>query len=162
MDKESLNWIANLNSNLYKFLRKISDNEFSYCRYTLSGDLEDKNTFWGLCNYVFATKILYMINKLNKIHDKEKENLYQNILKFTDKSGYIFDPFITSLSLYDKFKRHFSKSLNLRYKRIEDIRRAETRQSFAALFLLNKKPKKPFLNIPYTIKGVNKYLSSFN
>ena len=45
---------------------------------------------------------------------------------------------------------------------MREVRRAETRQSFSALYLLGKKPEKPFGGIPANNEGIGKYLSDMD
>lgn len=159
MNDNELNWLRNLKNNLSVFLERMSENNFSYFKYSFSGDLVDSSKKWGLGNTVFATKILYIANLLDQVETAKRINLSKKILIFNDKKGYIFDPVITETTLKQKFILYLQQSIK---NHIENIRRAETRQAFAALYLLNQKPKNIFPNIPYTKEGINNYLCSFD
>ncbi len=153
--------LKELNNNIGKFINNLAEDNYSYFKYSLTGDIYKKNIKWGLGNLVFATKLLYIAGLFDEIDYRKKENIYKNILKFS-KNGYLYDPIITRLNLKERLKKVFGKLDKIKVEHIENTKRAETRQSFAALHLLMKKPKKPFLHIPYTKEGINNYLSSFN
>jgi hypothetical protein len=158
-----MEWYDNIKEKLADFLEKMSEDDFSYFRYSLTGDLYDKKTDWGLGNSVFAVKILAITGLLNSLDEKKRNNLYEKIIKFTDEVVYIRDPLIAELSLTDRIISMFSKVQKKKLDfNIENIHRAETRQAFAALYLLGRKPLKPFAYIPYTDKEIDIYLNSFD
>ncbi len=162
MDNTVTDFITSLKDNLERFLNNMSENNYSYFKYTYSGDILDRSKKWGLGNLVFATKILFITRLLDNISSIKKKNLYKSILKFSQTNGYIYDPFITKISYKQRLKKYFNKLDNTTINYIENTRRAETRQSFTALHLLQRKPLKPFLRIPYSKEEISNYLSSFN
>ena len=156
---KNIAWIKDLTKKTESFLNEISENNYNYIRYSLSGDIYKKDVFWGLGQNVFMVKILYMLGLLGNIIPEKKLNLEKNILKFQDNNGYISDPLIIKLT--SRKKLFFLKSKVSEFE-MEKIKRAETRQSFSALNCLGEKPTKPFLHIPYTEKDIDKFLSSFD
>jgi hypothetical protein len=157
----ALKWLEEIKNKIFGFVLKMSEKDFKYFRYSLSGDLYDPRTHWGLGQLVFATKILYMIDKLKDVDERKRENLSQAILSFQKSNGYIYDPLISKLTLKAKVKG-FLRNGNFESLLNTLTKRAETRQVFAALFCLGAKPKMPFLHIPYTKKGIHKYLQSMD
>lgn len=155
-------WVDNsFNDSVFGFLKQMNvKGDYTYFKYSLSGDLYDSSTKWGLGQLVFATKILHMINRFKKVDSVNKLNLINAIKSFQTEDGYYTDRVLFG----EKKKTIFDRLL----KRDEDdsyhqqVIRAETRQSFAALMTLGSKPQKPYAYLPYSEKGVNKYLSSLN
>jgi hypothetical protein len=156
-----LKWLEGIKNNLFRFILRTSEKKFEYFRYSLSGDLYGPGVHWGLGQLVFATKILYMIDKLKDIDEEKRKNLGRAILSFQKSNGYIHDPFISKLTWRARVKG-FLKNGNLESLLNTRVKRAETRQSFAALFCLGEKPKKPFLHIPYTKEAIHNYLQSLD
>lgn len=155
-------WLESLDKKVLNFIKGLSINNFNFIRYSLSGDLYDENTFWGLGNFVFASKILYMIKGFDNLSYEDKENLYKNIIKFHQKGGWIYDPLITKYSLLKKFRTIIVQGPNSCKEIILKTRKAETRQSFSALNILDRKPIEPFLYIPLNKVEINNYLNSLN
>lgn len=152
-------WIKSLEKKVSNFLKVISEDDFNYIKYSLSGDLYDCKVNWGLGQNVFMIKILYILDILNNISLEQKTNLIRNIKKFEDRDGYIADPLIRKLITGNKFI-FFKERTNV--NKVEKIRRAETRQSFSALNCLNERPKKPFLHIPCTENEIDNFLSDLD
>ena len=162
MCHNELQWVGTVKENAYTFLRKISEEDFSYFRYSYSGDMFNVSHHWGLGNLVFATKILYITGLLTSLKQIKQENLSTSILRFSSRDGFIYDPCITQLSIGQKISNLFGKLDIATIRRIEDVKRAETRQAFSALYLLGKAPTQPFLHIPYNKKKLEEYLLSFD
>ena len=101
-------------------------------RFSPSGD---RFTFPLLCSSVFATKILYMLND----DIVEKENISNYILKYLNSDGSIYDNTILKKSLPSRLYRCI-RTLSYDYLLGNDIKRAETRQSYAALIAINSLP----------------------
>ncbi len=152
-------WIKKLKKDVKKFLDMISEYDYKYIRYSLTGDIYNNKTNWGLGQAVFMVKILYMLDMIEDLSLEHKSNLVNNIKRFQDKDGYISDPLVMKLITKKKFI--FFKDSDNEFE-IEKIRRAETRQSFSALNCLGVKPDKPFLHVPYSMDGIKKFLSSYN
>ncbi|BCX13531.1 MAG: hypothetical protein KatS3mg085_063 [Candidatus Dojkabacteria bacterium] len=136
------------------FLQKQIVGDFEHVKYSYSGDLFDEKDKWGLGNFVFLTKILYITGKLKNLKTSQKEKIATQIKQFEHKNGYIFDPLITGNT-----RRFLFTKQNHEAKK---TRRAETRQSFAALNMLGSKPSKPFKDLPQNTKQIEKYLESFD
>lgn len=156
-----LKWLKGIEDKIFEFVLRMSEKDFAYFRYSLSGDLYGPRTRWGLGQLVFATRILCMIDKLKDVDEKKRKNLTQAILSFQKSNGYIYDPLISKLTVKARVKE-FLRNGNFESLLDTQTKRAETRQSFAALFCLNGKPKTPFLHIPYTEERVRKYLQSMD
>ena len=156
---KNIDWIEDLEQKVKYFLEKISEDNYEYVKYSLSGDIYDKKFKWGLGQNVFLIKILFMLDLLKEVSGKQRYNLVKNLKKFEDDNGYISDPLIIKLANKNRYSI-FDNRLN-RFK-TEKIRRAETRQSFSAFNCLNEKPQKPFLHIPYTKDEIDKFLSEMD
>lgn len=152
---KNINWLYDIKDSIFSFLEKMSEKEMSFFRYSYSGDILGKEKKWGLANLVFAVKILYIIDKLKDIDHNSKNNLYKSIISFSKIKGYIYDPFISKSGVTKTLRRYIYGN----YLAINEIRRAETRQSFAAIYLLGQKPKIPFVDIPDSKKKVENFLS---
>lgn len=152
-------WIENLKQKLPDFLNKMYvDN---YIKYSLSGDIYTSSVNWGLGNYVFFTKIIGISDLINNYSENELEFLKNKILSFSNTTGVISDPIVTDWGKKDKLKNIFNLN-NEKKTKVFDLRRAETRQSYAALNILNKKPLYIYKNIPYNSNSLHKFLNSFN
>lgn len=160
---KDLAWLKDIKSKILDFINTLAVSEFSFIKYSLSGDLYGYRVKWGLAQYVFAVKILYMLDELNNLEQLKKNNLITGIKNFEKSNGYISDDLIIKLSQKRiKIQRFFLVKKSLLDFEIEKIKRAETRQSFAALYLLNSTPKNPFFNIPYSKEEINKFLNSLD
>lgn len=157
--KSEMDWLSNYKDNTFNFLSQMQEKDYSYFKYSLSGDLYNSNTIWGLGQLVFASKILYMIDSLPKLSKNQVENIISSIKIFEHENSYIFDPLISKKTKFSLFS-FFQKKGIVSSK--EQIQRAETRQAIAALICLHSKPNKPFFYIPYTIDGVDRYLKNLN
>lgn len=155
----SIDWIDSLKPAILGFLSKLkSPDHPGYYSYSLSGDIFSSKVHWGLGNSVFAAKIYYM---LDTVEEAEAESIVKFIKSFQDNQGNIYDKKIERLSrlrrvAYSIWRRKLNNLFN------EQARIGETRQSFAALRCLGSRPDNPFLNIPYTKEGIEKYIHSLN
>ena len=156
-----IDWLRDIRKKVYSFLQKMnSKKDFSYFKYSYSGDLYDSNSKWGLGQLVFATKILYMIDKIKELEPAHRLNLTNAINSFQTRDGYYSDR-----TLFKEKKGGVILGI-LKGGKIfsfhEQIKRAETRQSFAAILSLNSKPDYPFLQIPYSKKEIERYLTKLD
>ncbi|WP_287584493.1 hypothetical protein [Candidatus Borrarchaeum sp.] len=153
-----LDILNELKEKLLFFLNKMKGKNGFY-KYSLSGDLYDENVHWGLGNSVFALKIYYMIDALKQI---DIDAIYDFIVSFQKSNGYFYDDYLHRRTLsWGRIFRSLKK-LRLRNLLRGNEKRAETRQSFSTLFMINKKPPIPFRNFPKSKKSIDKYLSSLN
>lgn len=157
-----MDWLKDFDNKTESFLRLMGNRDFTYFKYSLSGDLYKESDKWGLANLVFAAKVLYSTGLLEKLDPGLKDNLVKSILSFTQKDGYISDPLITELNFKSKINKLLGRLHPSISERIENVRRAETRQSIVALSILDAKPEKPFTEIPYSIEEAEKYVNSFD
>ena len=157
---QHLDWVSGVREGVYAFLQAVGVEDYYHFRYSLSGDLHSPGR-WGLANAVYATKILYVTDLLDRLTETERHNVYRKIVSFSRKDGYIYDPLLTKPSFKERIKQKVGRS-QVDGQQIEQTKRAETRQSFAALYLLGRKPNAPFLGIPYTEEKINDYLSSLD
>ncbi len=155
------NWIKNLVLGLRDFLKQMGSKNYSYFKYSLTGDLYKDNDKWGLANSVFAAKIFYITGLLNELTEEQKNNIIRSIKGFEFK-GLICDPTITNFSKLEIIKKKLKLKVSSKSEFINDIRRAETRQSFSSLYLLNSKPSAPYNFLPYSEFEIEKYLEKFD
>ena len=152
------------------FLDGMNEGNYRYVKYTFSGDLKGSDFKWGLGNYVFAVKVLYMTKLLEELDEEGRRNLYEGIIGFTEgEEGYIIDRWITGESLGRRVIRRVMRGLGLKgvgygggSLEREKIWRAETRQAFCALFLLGRVPRYAFRGIPWSREGVEDYLEGLD
>jgi len=157
-------WLKDIKEGVHSFIQEMNvKKDFSYFKYSFSGDLYDLNTKWGLGQLVFATKILYMIDKIKELEPVHRINLINAINSFQTKEGYytdikLFKPDEKNIiiNMFKVLKGGKESSFH------EKTKRAETRQSFAALLALNSKPLRSFLHIPYSKKEIEDYLGRLN
>ncbi|MBU0612608.1 hypothetical protein KKB10_01200 [Patescibacteria group bacterium] len=157
MNKQ-IEWIENLKQDVPLFLDKLKvDNVPGFFHYSLSGDLYDDNIKWGLGNTVFATKIYYSLDLLDKLPVKERKAMANFIKSFQQKDGSLYDPLVKRKT----FLRDKLVGLrNLDYSNFfhKSTIRAETRQAISALNLLEEGPEIPYLEFPKTKERVETYL----
>ncbi len=161
IDAKTIARLKNLKEKVYPFLNEMNVNgDYSYFKYSYSGDLFDSRHHWGLGQLVFAAKILYMIDRVRYLSPLHLQNMVRSINSFQSKGGYYSDPLISGRKEKDRFSLpfRFGKTHSPR----EQIRRAETRQAFAALLCLGSKPDQPFSAVPDSRKGIGRYLGSLD
>lgn len=156
-----IDWLKYIKERVYSFIQEMNvKKDFSSFKYSYSGDLYDLNTKWGLGQLVFATKILYMIDKIKELDPAHRSNLIDGINSFQTKDGYYSDTMIFKPNkrriIFDLLKGRKMSAFH------EPIKRVETRQSFAALLALNSKPTYPFLKIPCSKSGIDCYLTKLD
>ena len=162
MQKENYNdWLIGFQNKIFKFLVKMSDNNYSYFKYSYSGDLFNFAKKWGLGQRVFAVKLLFMLNQLKNLNSLERNNIIRSIKSFERSNSYIYDTLVSKITLKNRLM-DFVRHPHLEYLFNEETKRAETRQALASLLCLEAKPEKPFLHIPYTINEVNDYLGKLD
>lgn len=161
-ENENIDWIFKLRSKVPAFLDKLKSNKKEgFFRYSLTGDLYSESENWGLGNTVFAAKIYYTLDKIGLLPKNEIRNIISFIKGFQKSDGSIHDPLISrKVSLINRL--YAAKNLDFSDFRGQKTKRAETRQSFSALTLLNSRPDLPYLQIPNTCEEINKYLSSLD
>ena len=156
---KNIDWIGSLRKKVKNFLDILATDNYKYIKYSLSGDIYDSSINWGLGQNVFFIKILYMLDLIDNISCEQKKYLIDNVKKFQNRNCYISDPLIIKLNT--KKKLFIFRDKNNEF-RIKEIRLAETRQSFSALYCLGEIPDKPFTNIPYSKKSIDSFLSGFD
>jgi len=161
MAQENIDWIFELKDKVAVFLDKLKGKKSGFFHYSLAGDLYSERENWGLGNTVFATKIYYTLDMIDSLPDDEIRSIVNFIKSFQRSDGSIYDPLISGKvplisRLYTARYLDFSNFLGQKTKR------AETRQSFSALLLLNSRPDLPYLQIPYTREGIDRYLGSLD
>lgn len=139
-----------------RFVRSMgSAAKKGYYKYSLTGDLRNENVHWGLGNTVFAAKSLYMLDALT---EADRDEMAGFISSFQNADNYITDPVVArKLSLARRILAFGAG--NTPY---EQTKRAETRQAFAALRCLGKKPGFPFAHIPSDKDGIKKYVHALD
>ena len=122
-------------------------------KFTLSGDFPKEPS---LASSVFAAKIHKMLGS-----NFDSQELVSHIKSFQIADGTIFDPWIQKQSLFNRW--YYS----LRYRDLNNItgeqnKRAETRQSFAALECLRHNSDRPYQPIIKTKEEHIKYIHSLD
>lgn len=157
-----MNWIFELKSKIISFLDRLkSKTKPGYFKYSLTGDLFNERIHWGLGQTVFAAKIYYMLREIQNLKNEDKKAMADYIRSFQKKNGYIYDDLIQRNSWFRRVC-YSCKSLDFNNFFGEQTKRAETRQSFAALMCLGESPDLPCLHIPYTKEGIKEYLNKLN
>lgn len=152
---EAVDWVRSVKPELMRFLGALREPGIpGFYRYSLTGDLRSPGADWGLANAVFAAKTLYMLEKLEP---GEAGTLADFILTFQSQSGHISDPYLRRASRFNRLK-YALKTRNLRNLGSEQTMRAESRQSFAALKCLGRRPSRPFLEIPGDVESIRRYV----
>ena len=156
---DNIDWIYSLKPEIIRFLSKLKRPDHpGFYSYSLSGDIYPPEAHWDLGNSVFAAKTYYM---LNAMEETETAPIVKFIKSFQDKQGYIFDKKVEQLS---RIRRITDALRRMKINNLfnEQARLGETRQSYAALRCLGSRPDIPFVNIPYTKKGVEEFIRSLN
>ena len=159
MDRYLKDWVFSLNDGIASFLQEMKIPEKpGFYKYSMSGDIFTSRAKWGLGNSVFAAKILYMLNRLT---DEDRKNISDFIRTFQDENGQMYDPIVQRLSRFDRWSRPL---VSLDFGNITNARTrcAETRQAFAALMCLDRKPDIPYAYIPNTVSDVKYYIRSLD
>lgn len=159
---QKIDWLFDLKEKVPQFLERLKGERIpGFSRYSLSGDLYDENIKWGLGNAVFAAKIYYTLDMIDLLPETEIRSIISFIKSFQKSDGSIYDPLISrKVSVINRL--YAAKDLDFSNFWGQKTKRAETRQSFSALQLLNSRPDLPYLQIPYTRDGIDKYLSSLD
>lgn len=161
MIQENIDWIFELKDKVPVFLDKLKGEKNGFFHYSLTGDLYTENENWGLGNTVFAAKIYYTLDMIDSLPEDETKSIIGFVKSFQRSDGSIYDPLISGkVPLITRL--YAAKNLDFSNFWAQKTKRAETRQSFSALLLLNSRPDLPYLQIPYTIEGIDKYLSSLD
>lgn len=154
-------WLTNIKKSVISFLQDLNINrDYTFFKYSYSGDLQSPRDGWGLGQLVFAGKILYMLDEVKGLKPEHRDNLIAAIDSFWKTDGFYSDARLVKPSL----KVVLGSFLKGRQPQpsYEQIRRAETRQTFAALIALNAKPRAAFMHVPDTQQEISKYLSSLD
>lgn len=159
--EDDISWIFELRDTVPIFLDKLKGNKKGFFHYSLTGDLYSEEENWGLGNVVFAVKIYYTLDMIDSLPENEISSIISFIKGFQKSDGSIYDPLICrKVSLINRL--YAAKNLDFSNFWGQNTKRAETRQSFSALQLLNSRPDLPYLQIPYTREGIDKYLTSLD
>jgi hypothetical protein len=152
-------WLREIKARTVGFVGSMQEGSVpGFYRYSYSGDLKAPGRDWGLANTVFAAKVLYILDSLGK---REAADMASFIRSFQTANGYISDPYLRKASRANRLILAL-KSRHLQNLFSEQMRRAETRQSFAALECLSSKPDRPFAQIPMEAESVVRFIESFD
>lgn len=161
MTRENIDWIFELKGKVPPFLDKLKGKKRGFFHYSLSGDLYSKSENWGLGNTVFAARIYYTLDMIDSLPEDEIKSIIRFIKSFQRSDGSIYDPLISrKVPVINRL--YGAKNLDFSNFRGQKTKRAETRQCFSTLLLLNSHPDLPYLEIPYTLEGIDRYLSSLD
>ena len=158
---KEINWIFELKNKVPQFLNQLRGKRTpGFFHYSLTGDLYNENTKWGLGSTVFAVKIYYTLGLLNKLSFLDKKNMADFIKSFQIEDQTIYDPLIERKA-FSREKLSAIKNLSFGNFFHQETKRAETRQSICALSLLGESLN-TFEKFPATKKEIEKYLSALN
>jgi len=161
MNEEMVPWLSELGETVPEFLSKLRDGPPGFYRYSLTGDRYDPSERWGLGNTVFAVKTYHTLGVLSNIPSSEKDAMARFIRMFQDDDGVISDPVIEADS--SRLRPFLADLKNLRIPRVGQQtvkrKRAESRQAFTALWLLDERPDLPYFEVPYTRDGAREFLN---
>jgi len=155
-------WIFALKEKVPQFLEKLKGKRIpGFFHYSLSGDLYHESIKWGLGNTVFAAKIYYTLDLLDKLPEKDRKNMANFIKGFQKEGGTIYDPLVKRKAF---LREKLSAIENLDFNNFfhHQTIRAETRQAISALKLLGKTPGLPYQKFPKTRKEIRKYLEKLD
>lgn len=159
-ESKLLNWVSKVREEILFFLStmEIKNLPGAY-RYSYNADIfpvtRGKH---GLANTVFAVKIMQTIGA-QEILENKKNVLTSFLLTFFNKRNFeITDPSIRLLSLPKRIISRFGNNA-LKYN---EIRRAETRQSYAALLALNRVPLNKYMSTYFSDEAIAKFFRSLN
>jgi len=157
-----MDWIYELPASVPRFLNQLkSDQHPGFFHYSLSGDIPEHNSSWGLGQTVFATKILHILDLLDNLPDDQHRDLTNFINGFKHSDHTIFDPLIKRRAwLTEKIQAFTSTRFNNFFHQL--VISAETRQSMNALHLLNQPAVSPTKFVPATTAHIDKFLSSLD
>ncbi len=157
---DSLSWLKHALANIPRFVRGQQGSTPGFYRYSFSGDLYDENEFWGLTSSVFAAKILYMLAVLD---DRHTHDLITRIKQFESADGTLFDPLLLKKSFFPSLLTSLKqRDFHGLVHHTQMLKRAETRQSTAALLCLGSGPSRPYRDIPETSESIRAFLSSLS
>ncbi|MGI6314832.1 MAG: hypothetical protein ACOXZY_02910 [Patescibacteria group bacterium] len=157
-----IQWIFELKNKVPIFLDKLKSKErLGFLKYSLSGDLFSEKEKWGLGNTVFYVKILYILDLLKDLDDKEKKEIINFIRSFENKNNIFYDPIIKRKS-FIKEKLLALKYLDFNNFWHKQIKIAETRQTISVLKLLDEDFNIPDKFLLKTKKDIIKYLEKLN
>jgi hypothetical protein len=131
----NLEWLNEIEGKVYNFISSMQSDRWSYVKYAYDGDLFSSKFHWGLANYVFATKILYTLGRLDK---NAHSSLAEKMMTFEYSQGLFHDPVLGKIP--NKLLRILAggnSTLDNAY--------GETRQVYVALKMLGVPYQKEFL-----------------
>ncbi len=157
-----IDWLLNLKKEALLFLKRLKGKKRpGFFHYSLSGDLYDENTHWGLGNTVFAVKSFYTLNLLNKLPKQDRKDMANLIKSFQKSDGTIFDPLVKQKAFWrEKLSAIKHNDFNNFFH--QQTIRAETRQAVSALKLLDEKPDIYPKQFPKSTEEIRTYLSVLN
>lgn len=157
---DSVSWLKHALANVPTFVKGQQGSTPGFYRYSFSGDLYDEDAFWGLTSSVFGAKILYMLDSLD---DQRAHDLVSRITQFESPDGTIFDPLLLKKSFFPSLLTSLKqRDIHGLLYHTQMLKRAETRQSTAALLCLGSRPSRPYRGIPETPEAIRAFLSSLS
>ncbi len=158
----NINWIFELKNKVPIFLDQLKTKEKTgFLKYSLSGDLFSEKEKWGLGNTVFYVKILYILDLLKDLDNKEKKEIISFIKSFKNKDNIFYDPLVKRKS-FIKEKLSAIKHFDFNNFWHKQIKIAETRQTISVLKLLGENFIVPNKFLLKTNKDIIKYLKKLN
>ena len=157
---DAIDWISNVRDKIPFFLGSIrGKSNRGFFNYTLSGDLR-KTEDWGVFNSVCAARILFILNKLS---EKDQDQISKFILSFEHNDGTIVDPFFLERYRFCQLRSVLtSLDINMYSSSKATAIRALTRSAYAGLHCLNNSPTKYYDAIPQNKNEIEQYINRLN
>ncbi len=153
--------IQNFKEQVLKFLDHQKGKQPGFFRLSYSGDLYDEGVKWGLGASAFAAKIYQMLGALGSLDEKYRKDWINFIKIFANENGEIFDPLVNRrAALRSKISAIRTGYLKNFFN--QEIKRAETKQSWATLQILGAKPEHIYAGLPQTEAEIEKYIRKLN
>ena len=158
-----IDWLRDIKESVYSFIQEMNvRKDFSYFKYSYSGDLYDSNIKWGLGQLVFAAKILYMINKIKELTPAHRLILISEINSFQTKDGYCSDTMIFKpnkwRTISNFFKGRKISSSHEQIKRAETIKEVKNKSNIRKIHNSGYSLK---LNDIFIYTHILEYISNF-
>ena len=154
-----MNIISEAKSKVPHFLESLYRGN-GFFSYTKESDMVSQNEKWGLGNAVFAVKTYSILNEANAL-SSQRAGIIDFIKSFKAPRGAFSDP---ALHRRIRLRNKLSAVKNMNFSNFFGHKTvmAETRQAIVALILLGDKPERPFTDVPYDFKTVDRYIKGLN
>lgn len=152
---QAAEWIGSVKARLPAFLTEMRGSKRpGFYRYSYSGDRYDERRHWGLGNTAFAAKCWYTIGAVGDLDPAQRRAMIAFMRSFERSNGLIYDRFLRLRALRNDIP---VAVLQRRWREPPWVqaRRAETRQAYSALRLLDEPvtaPTFPYMTDSETVR----------